>query len=65
LLGREDQTVVRESDAFSIDRVANTRRRSLSTPVTSPRITVVFRCFLRMLRIGEAICPGLKTDVAT
>jgi hypothetical protein len=37
-----------------------TRRRSLSTPVTSPRITMVFRCFLRMPRIGEAICPGAQ-----
>src|SRR5215510_14248782 len=42
-----------------------THRRSVSTPVTSARITVVLRCFLRIPRIGEAICPGLRTDVAT
>ena len=38
---------------------------SLSTPVTSPRITVVFLWLRRIPRIGEPIWLGDKTDVAT
>ena len=38
---------------------------SRPTPVTSPRITVVFRCFLRIARIGEAIYPGISAEIAT
>ena len=36
-----------------------------STLVTFPNITDVFACNERRLRMGEAICPAARTDVAT
>ena len=64
--GREDQVVVRDRHAAAGRPYRRGRERwAVSTPVTSPRITVAFRCLRSTPRIGTAIWPGIRAEVAT
>lgn len=61
---RQNGVVVRERDARTVLRFDDILDAA-STAVTVPSTTVVLRLFRKMLRIGEAICPGASTEVAT
>ena len=62
VLRRHKNTTVVMGEVTGVDKA---QRCALSTPVTSPMTTVVFLCLRNTSRMGELICDGARTEVAT
>src|SRR5580704_9014168 len=63
--GRDHQIIERNLADAHAGAAASIVREATSTPVTSARSTLTFRCFASSWRIGAAISAGERTAVAT